>query len=121
MIKKNPNLEINRFSGLIVNVLVLALLILFNTAFGGRWNKTLDEIDLSDSEMLPFIEAQEEEKTDDIKQSPDNQPINPKPSLPPKKEDEDEIMIKTDLDVSYEDRPFDNSFLDKMMDNEAGL
>lgn len=98
------------------------MLILFNTAFGTRWTKESDEIDLSESEMLPYIEVQEnKEKLEKTAQPSDNQKIKPKTLPKSQTDEEDEIIIKTDLDVSYESQPFDNTFLDKMMEVESTL
>ena len=113
-LKKNPKVDLSRKRGLFFNISLAFVLFLVNTAF--EWRTSGAElIDLSDMgagsskiELFDHKEAQPEIP----------QPLQPQevqtPQESPETPDEDEIMIKVNLDIALEGDEFDNTFLDEL-------
>ena len=113
-LKKNPKVDLSRKRGLFFNISLAFVLFLVNTAF--EWRTSGAElIDLSDIDAgSSKIELFDQKDT----QPAVPQPLQPQEMQTPQKNqdtsDEDEIMIKVNLDISLEGGEFDSTFLDEL-------
>ena len=112
-IKKNPKYDIHRQSWLFFNLSLVIILFVVNMAFEWR-TEDFNTIDVSDLEAsFEQIKLQEENQLPS-KPQPGDFEYQEDGHEEKQQSDEEEIMIKVQLDVAVEGGKFDNSFLDNM-------